>query len=470
MCDSGAFGVEDSTMIYGSTAFLVGADIKQNKYKTLRSFWTLEDSLAELRRLCETAGLEVLGEESQNMQHPNPSTFIGQGKLEEVAAAVEALKVETVIFDDELSPAQQRNIQAGLGGNVQVIDRTMLILQIFAQRARTREAKLQVRAARMRYMLPRLQTFMTTGAGMDAKGGGSSSGGGGQFLKGSGESQLESDRRLFRKQISKIEAEMDEVRVQREQYRAKRKKRDNLPIVAIVGYTNAGKSSLLNKLCGSEQVYADNLLFATLDPTVRKFNLPSGKELLLSDTVGFIQKLPTKLVPAFRATLEEVEDADVVLHVVDAASPLAKQQVWSVQNIIHELNASSTPQILVLNKADKYLELHNRLPDPAELNKVHDALTPRYTVVTAARLGKGLRKLMQVVERVLLESASKATLLIPYSAGDALAQVHKVGTVVEEEFEVSGTRVVAYLPRSLLNKLERYTLRPEQETAAAKAQ
>jgi GTP-binding protein HflX len=246
-----AFGAESIEIKPGSACFLVGAQIKQNKYKTLQDSWTVDDSLDELGRLCDTAGLEVRGRDYQTMQHPSASTFVGPGKLEEIAEVVKRMRVEVVVFDEELSPAQGRNCQDVLGKDVQVVDRTMLILTIFAQRARTGEAKLQVQAAQMNYMLPRLKTFLSVGAGLDSKGGGASSGGGGQFLKGSGESQLEVDRRLFRKQLSKIQADLAAVQSQRDAYRAKRREREALPVIAIVGYTNAGKSTLLNTLCGS---------------------------------------------------------------------------------------------------------------------------------------------------------------------------------------------------------------------------
>jgi GTP-binding protein HflX len=347
-----AFGAETIKLTPGSATFLVGALIKRDRYKTLQNSWTIDDSLDELQRLSETAGLEVLGREYQTMQHPSASSFIGQGKLQELAATVSSMRITTVVFDDELSPGQSRNIQKVLGGDVQVIDRTMLILFIFAQRARTREAKLQVAAAQMKYMLPRLSTFLTEGAGLDSKGG-STGGGGGQFMKGAGESQLEVDRRLFRKQLGRIEASIAEVQTQRDAYREKRRERDMLPVVAIVGYTNAGKSTLLNSLVGKREVYADDLLFATLDPTTRRVALPGGKEVLISDTVGFIQKLPTKLIASFRATLDELADATLVVHVVDASSPLAIQQVRSVNGIVTELDAKGTPQILVLNKVGR---------------------------------------------------------------------------------------------------------------------
>ena len=447
------FGAEVITVSEGARTLLVGAEIKRRRYKTLEASWDVESSLDELGRLCETAGLEVMGRTSQAMQNPSPSTFLGSGKVQELRETVSALRIQSVVFDEELSPAQGRNLQDALGGKVQVLDRTMLILQIFSQRARTREAKLQVQAAQMRYMLPRLQTFMTTGAGMDAKGGGSGGGGGG--LKGAGESQLEADKRLFRKQLQRLELEMEDVRAKRELHRAKRRERDDLPLVAIVGYTNAGKSTLLNTLCGSTEVYADDLYFATLDPTTRRVRLPGGKEVLLSDTVGFIQKLPTKLVSAFRATLEELQEASLILHVVDSSSALARQQVWSVQNIIEELEADATPQVLVLNKADAL----NGLPlNRSEWVGVHERVAPSYAVMTSAKLGKGLPRLLETVERALLRLAVRVECRVPYAAGDLLAEVHKTGTVVEEEYEPAGTRVVAFVPPSLRNRLSAYAI------------
>jgi len=367
--------------------------------------------------------------------------------------------VSKVVFDDELSPAQGRNLQKAFGEQkVQVIDRTMLILQIFMQRARTKEAKLQVQAAQLQYMMPRLSTYMTTGAGMDSKGG-ASSGGGGKFLKGAGESQLEIDKRLFRAQLQSIEQEMEEIAQKRRVYREKRKGRDDLPVVAIVGYTNSGKSTLLNKLCSSEEVYADDLLFATLDPTTRRLKLPGGKEVLVSDTVGFIQKLPTKLINAFRATLEELQDATLILHVVDAVSPLVLQHVKSVQNIVEDLDSAETAQLLVLNKADRQAEVaaegrHDYVEDSAPLMEAHDAVTPVCAVATSARTGAGLEELLDMVELALLQQTVLVETTLPYKAGEFLGKIHKVGTILEEEYAEAGTKIVAYLPPSLRNKLQ----------------
>jgi len=351
-----------------------------------------------------------------------------------------------------------------------VLDRTQLILQIFAQRARTKEAKLQVQAAQMRYMLPRLTTFLTTGAGMDSRGGSGGGGGGGAFLRGAGETQLEMDKRLFRKQISRIEAEMEDVSKQRQRYRAKRSERDNLPVVAIVGYTNAGKSTLLNKLCGSNEVYADDLLFATLDPTTRLVRLPSGgREVLLSDTVGFIQKLPTRLVQSFRATLDELEDASIVLHVVDASSAHARQQVASVQQIIAELGCEGTPQVLALNKVDKAqaqlgedldeLALAARLADSGgAVAGAHDDVRPCTAVVISAKTGAGLDELMGVIEDALLKLSMAVECVVPYAAGDLLAEIHRDGTIAEEDYLAEGTYVRAHVPRSLGNRLAKFTV------------
>jgi GTP-binding protein HflX len=497
------FGSESIELNPGAKAMVVGVQVKQAKYKTLQATWTLEDSLDELVRLCETAGLNVVARESQVMQHPSPSTFIGTGKLDELVESAIAQGVTVLVFDDELTPAQARNLQAafvfGSTTEALVIDRTQLILQIFAQRARTRVAKLQVQAAQMKYMLPRLTSFLTAGAGMDAKGGsGGGSGGGGAALRGSGETQLEVDKRLFRKQIGKIEADMEEVRAQRERYRAKRSERDRLPVLAIVGYTNAGKSTLLNTLCGGaeDQVYADDLLFATLDPTSRVVRLREGRELMVSDTVGFIQKLPTRLVASFRATLDELEDASVILHVVDAASEHARQQVWSVQQIILELGQQETPQILVLNKADKAgaagadleqalsvsldgsggdaatsarqlagAEL-GRLPEGSPLLEqwlsIHEGVRPQCAVLVSAKTGAGLDELLETVEDTLRVLAIPVEALVPYSAGDVLAEIHRDGTIALEEYQEGGTYVRAHVPRSLFNRLRqsKYVVAP----------
>lgn len=453
-----AFGAELLRLDCEGGAYLVGAQILRDRYKTLQDSWTVDDSLDELHRLCETAGLEVRGREYQSMQHPSPRSFIGSGKLDALVETVASLRVRTVVFDEELSPAQGRNIQRALdraGGTTQVLDRTMLILFIFSQRARTREAKLQVAAAQNRYMLPRLTTFLTTGAGMDAKGG--SSGGGGENLKGAGETQLEMDRRVFRKQLKGLEDELASVQAQRDAYRAKRRERDSRPLVAVVGYTNAGKSTLLNRLCGSDEVYADDLLFATLDPTSRLLALPGGKEILLSDTVGFIQKLPTKLVASFRATLDELADSTLVIHVVDASSPLATQQVRSVQNIVAELGAEGIPQVLALNKAD-LCGVAEEVDAAAALARtdwagLYHSDPPCAICPISARDGRGVDGLLRAVEAGLLAASARVDLVLPYAEAALLAEAHKSGTITREDFTERGTHLVAHVPASLRNRL-----------------
>src|SRR5919204_1452373 len=292
-------------------AILVGIE-------TRRPVWSIEDSLAELEQLAATAGVEVLGQVSQKVSEPNPATFVGKGKVKEIAQLREDLGADLVLFDEELTPGQQRNLEETL--NTKVLDRTGLILDIFARHARTREGRLQVELAQLEYRLPRL-TRMWTHLSRQAVGG--------VGLRGPGETQLEVDRRRSRERISKLKDQLKDVHAHRELYRQKRR-REGLPVIALVGYTNAGKSTLLNALANAE-VPAANVLFATLDPTTRQLQLPDGQEVLITDTVGFIQKLPTQLVAAFRATLEEIEDAAILLHVVDITHPHALEQAETVR-------------------------------------------------------------------------------------------------------------------------------------------
>mmetsp|Transcript_143677 Transcript_143677/g.264890 ORF Transcript_143677/g.264890 Transcript_143677/m.264890 type:complete len:608 (+) Transcript_143677:2-1825(+) len=450
---SGVFGTDAITVQKGSNALLVGTLFKDDRYKTPDD-WSLDDSLDELQRLCETAGLKVVGREHQALKAPSASTFIGAGKLQEIAQIVASTGVTTVVFDDEIAPRQSRNIQQALGGHVQVLDRTMLILFVFGQRARTREAQLQVAAAQIQYMMPRLSTYLTEGAGLDAKGG-KAGGGGGMFLKGAGESQLEMDRRLYGKQLMQIEAAIADVQAQRDAHREKRRGKDLLPTVAIVGYTNAGKSTLLNKLVGKSEVYADDLLFATLDPTTRMISLDGGKRVLMSDTVGFIQKLPTKLVASFRATVDEITDAALIVHVVDASSPLATQQVHSVQGILEEFQADETPQILVLNKADAVDANINISKAVQEIDwaNLQPGLTPRAVVTASAHDGRGLEELRMAIEEELLKSCNRVDCLLPFAEGALLAEVHKAGTIVLEDYVFDGVHLIAYVPFSLRNRL-----------------
>src|SRR5574339_126524 len=313
-------------------AFLVGVDLYQQ-----RSFLPLEDSLTELALLSDTSGLEVVGELTQKLDRPHVKTYIGPGKVDELKALVEESTSQVVIFDDELSPRHQRELQEALGRNVKVLDRTALILDIFAQHAHTREGMLQVELAQYEYFLPRLTRQWTHLARQAGGGGGRTGSAGGVGLRGPGETQLEVDKRAIRTHIAHLKRELEKVRAHRMRYRAQRK-RSRIPTVALVGYTNAGKSTMLNRLTRAGVLTADQL-FATLDPTTRRIELPGGYQALLTDTVGFIQKLPTALVEAFHATLEEIVEAELLLHVVDMSHPNALNQYQSVVDTLDQLGA-----------------------------------------------------------------------------------------------------------------------------------
>ncbi len=315
---------------------LVGVGIKGQE-----SAWNMDDSLTELERLADTAGLRVLGVLEQQLDRPNPATLIGSGKVEELVALRADTGARVIVFDEELSPAQQRELEKAINNpDVKVLDRTALILDIFAQHAHTREGALQVELAQYEYRLPRLTRAWTH---LARQGGGASGRGGtgGVGLRGPGETQLESDRREIGRRIAHLKRELEEVRQHRAQYR-RRRQEEAIPVVALVGYTNAGKSTLLNTLSGAT-MYAADQLFATLDPTTRRITLPGGREVLVTDTVGFIQKLPTALVAAFRATLEEIGDADLLLHVVDITHNNAQQQAATVMQVLAELDAVEQP-------------------------------------------------------------------------------------------------------------------------------
>lgn len=301
---------------------MVGVEIYDKK-----GFFAVEESLAELKRLADTAGFEVVGQITQKLSHPNPKTFIGPGKVKEVKTLAEELLADVIIFDDELSPRHQRELEELMTGDTRLIDRTALILDIFAQHANTREGALQVELAQYEYRLPRLTRAWTHLVRQAGGGGGRTGGTAGVGLRGPGETQLEVDRRDIRRRISQLKAELEKVRAHRSRHRTRRKE-SNIPVVSLVGYTNAGKSTLINQLAESE-VYVADQLFATLDPTTRRVILPDGQQILVTDTVGFIQKLPTTLVAAFRATLEEIAEADLLLHVIDVTHPQAMAHVES---------------------------------------------------------------------------------------------------------------------------------------------
>ena len=361
-----------------------------------------EESMAELAALVETAGGETLGTVLQNRNSPDPRCFIGEGKAAEVQLFCENTGADMVIFDNDLSPSQQRVLTEMLG--VQVLDRCGLILDIFAQRAKTKEGRLQVELAEYQYLLPRLTGMWTH---LERQGG--SSGKGAIGSKGPGETQLETDRRRSRERMARLRKELDQLRRQRAFTRSRRARR-GIPMAALVGYTNAGKSTLLNNLTRSE-VLAENKLFATLHPTTRRLRFPAEREIILADTVGFIRNLPKELMDAFRATLEELESADLLVHVADASHPDLLQQITSVETILEELELQHMPRILLLNKWDLL-----DVPARAELA---DAFP--HAIPVSARTGDGLKRLLEVLENMLL-STQQSQLLIPFEEDGAVIQ------------------------------------------------
>jgi GTP-binding protein HflX len=413
--------------------------------------------LSELAQLSRTAGVQVVGHTWQRLEQFNPATLVGSGKVEELVELRRDLKYDLVIFDDELSPRQLRNLEEALGDTVKVLDRTGLILDIFAQHARTKEGQLQVELAQYQYRLPRL-TRAWTHLARQAGGGAARGGSGGVGLRGPGETQLEVDRREIGRRISRIKDDLEQVRRHRRLHRQQRQ-RAAVPVVAIVGYTNAGKSTLLNSLSGAD-VLAEDKLFATLDPTTRKVLLPSGREALFSDTVGFIQKLPPDLVAAFRATLEEINEADLILHVVDATHPNARQQSETVVDTLAELGVVDRPVIVALNKIDK-------LPD---LNRLEYAAPEGFDCVAiSARERVGLEALLERIEAVLAAGLVHVIVELPYERGDLTTLFHTQGTVVEMSHSARGTLLEGYLSRRWLEYFRPYVMEigPSEPVASA---
>lgn len=421
-------------------ALIVGVSIFNQE-----NLLTLEDSIEELELLANTAGLEIVGQVTQNLDHPNPKTFIGSGKVEEVKILAEELEADLVVFDNELSPRHQRELEKVFGESVRVIDRTALILDIFAQHARTSEGSLQVELAQYEYRLPRLTRAWTHLARQAGGGGGRAGGVGGVGLRGPGETQLEVDRRMISNRIDYLKDELEKVRAHRTRHRERRKK-SRIPVVSLVGYTNAGKSTLLNRLSDAE-VYVADQLFATLDPTTRRVDLPGGQTVLFTDTVGFIQKLPTELVAAFRATLEEIADADVLLHVLDITHINASAQAKVVQNTLIEIGAGDIPIVTAFNKIDL-------LKDPEGAVSTLGDFANTYPI--SALSGQGVEDLLSAIENELFESYIELDVVIPFQEGQLISLFHESGQVKEVINEQSGTRIKGLMPRRLLFRYEQY--------------
>jgi GTP-binding protein HflX len=404
--------------------------------------WAVQDSLIELRELAESAGTGVLDTIIQKRDAPSAPTFIGKGKVEELGTLCREKSANTVIFDDDLSPAQGRNLGDILGKDVKVLDRTELVLDIFAQRAHTKEAKIQVELAQLQYMLPRLTGLWTHLSRQR----------GGVGTRGPGEQQLEVDRRRIMEKISRLRRDLDEVRKNRRIERSGRQKL-HWPLVSIIGYTNTGKSTLLNALSGAD-VLTEDKLFATLDPTTRKVRLPNNQNILLSDTVGFLRKLPHHLVESFQATLEEVTEADLLLHVVDVSHPQAHEQIKAVEVVLHEINAWGKPTVVALNKVDK-LEVREQTLEKF-VCEFHDA------VPISAKNGENLDGLLDEITNRLRDRRVNVTLSIPHDRAKTIALVYRSGYVTARSMDNGNVVLTAQIPKVLAGELTPYVVREDQ--------
>ena len=422
---------------HAERVFLVGVEVRGK-----RSSWCLDDSLTELAELARTAGAQVIGQARQRLTSINPGTYVGKGKVAELQAVADELDLDSIIFDDELSPGQQGRLEEQLG--IKVLDRTALILDVFARHARTREGALQVELAQYVYRLPRL-TRAWAHLARQAGGGAARGGAGGVGLRGPGETQLETDRRIIRRRIGQLKSELENVRRHRKHYRMRRQ-RGGLPVISMVGYTNTGKSTMLNALTNADVPAADKL-FVTLDPVTRRLSLPDGKQVLLTDTVGFIQRLPTQLVAAFRATLEEISDADLILHVVDITHPNVREQVSTVERVLKELGAGNRPMLVALNKIDL-------LDGPVAAQR---AVTKYANAVAVSALhGHGLDELLDKMENTLAQLMVHVRAHVPYAEGELLALFHRLGVVEHERYHGSGMTIEWKVPPNLAPRFKPY--------------
>lgn len=422
-----------STAPVPERALLVGVDLGVAE-------WPLKDSMAELGRLAATDGAVVVGQLTQRLQKPAPRTFIGSGKTEEVARMVRALDIDVVIFDDELTPSQQTNLERIVGEPVKVIDRTALILDIFGKHATTHEGRLQVQLAQLQYVLPRLRGMWSHLVGEQTRGGIGS-----RF--GQGESQLEVDRRLVRDRISHLHKELKELE-KRRHVQSKARWDSGIYRVALVGYTNAGKSTLLNRLTNAD-VYAKDELFATLDPTTRSLDLEAGRRVTLTDTVGFIQKLPTNLVESFKSTLAEARAADLVLKVADASDPNCERQIDAVNAILADIDADASASVVIYNKCDQL---------DREVIHSMEALHPDAEFVSALR-GTGTDGLLYRIAREASRNDVTVTSLIPYDKGLLMKMVHERSQIVSERYEQGGLLVTARVSERMADMLKPYGVR-----------
>ena len=422
-----------SLQVMSERAILIGMEWGRND-----SLWTVDDSLEELKQLADTAGATVIKKFIQKRPKPDPAFFIGRGKVQELALYAQQENIDLCIFDDELSPAQQRNIESVMG--IRILDRTALILDIFAQRARTNEGKLQVELAQLQYTLPRI---MGKGLMLSRLCGGIGT-------RGPGETKLEVDRRRIRDRIVFIKDQIEKVKAVRSLHRSKRKK-NNVFEVSLVGYTNAGKSTLLNTLTNSD-IYAKDQLFATLDPTTRQLTLPNKQEIIITDTVGFIQRLPHQLIAAFRSTLEVVTEADLLVHVIDVSHELYKEQAAAVHEVLKEIGAETKPVITVYNKIDK-LPPDSKLADRLALEE--DA------VCISAAKKLNLETLQQMIESHLKSKAVEVILCIPYAETAKAAQLHETANVLEQEYTENGAVMKVILPVEDLEAYNEYILKSE---------